>query len=328
MIAKACHLLDHRLQAALVSEGARCEMLNCIASGSVGMPAIGVTGERSRLHIQDSQLQNNVMGCLLVEARGMADVEGCFLEDSRDGPGYKLRGAGTQATLTGCALTGNGGAGLEIGEGATAKVMDCLLRMNDHHDSVSEIHATAWPVDPPSGGVSNGQKYVSSTEGQSMAESALDPGSSGVTTASAGSGSQGGQGAESPSSSLLRGDVVVWGAGSQVLIGNGVEAGLGGLPGSGMVAGGGGELVYEESLALQWRAFSCLSSALSDMAVGSNASNPSGQGGRAYMTPCSTLTDVLGSSDSVALGSSSGLMSAGSCTLSGPEFMRLVAEDT
>ena len=331
MIAKACHLLDHELQAVLVSEGARCEMLNCIASGSVGSPAIRVTGERSRLHIQDSQLQNNALGCLLVEAGGMADVEGCFLEDSRAGPGCKLRGAGTQAILTGCALTGNGGAGLEVCEGARAKLMDCQLGMNDHHNSMSEIRATAWPDDPPRGGMSNGQKEEDvPSEGKRAAESASDPASSGVT-ASLGSGSQGGQGAESmssPSSSLLRGDVVVWGVGSQVLIGDGVAAGLSGVPGSGMVAGDGGELVYEESLVPQWRDFSCLSSAMTDMAVGSNASDAHGGSAYSCVTPCSTLTNVLGSSDSVALGSRSGIVSAGGCcALSGPEFMRLVAQD-
>ena len=300
MIAKASHLLDHRLQAALVSEGARCEMLNCIASGSVGAPAIRVTGERSRLHIQDSQLQNNVQGCLLVEAGGMADVEGCFLEDSRAGPGCKLRGAGTQVTLTGCALTGNGGAGLKVGEGARAKLMDCQLGMNN--GNASKPPKAARHADPSS--LPSGRK-----------EGALSE-------------------AESSSPPVLQGDIVVRGAASQVLIGDGVEAGLGGVQGSGMVAGDGGELVYEERLVPLWRDFSCLLSSSSTVALlGSNVSDapPGGSTCADGVTASSIFSaDLLGGSvsDSEVLGGKRKPMSTGTCALSGPDFMRLVAEDT
>ena len=321
MIAKACHLLDHRLQAALVSEGARCEMLNCIASGSVSAPAIRVTGERSRLHIQDSQLQNNAQGCLLIEAGGMADVEGCFLEDSRAGPGCKLRGAGTQATLTGCALTGNGGAGLEVGEGARAKLMDCQLGMNN--GNASKPPKTARLADPYS--IPSRQKEGTPSEGKSVAESA-DPCSFPIVRQESAPSE-----AELSSPPAVQGDIVVWGAGSRVMIGDGVEAGLGGLPGSGMVARDGGELVYEESLVPLWRAFSCLlgsSSTVADSLLGSNVDMVQGDstGG---VTTSSILTDVLGSGcDSGVLGGKRKPMSAGNCALSGPDFMRMVAEDT
>ena len=51
-------------------------------------------------------MSKNPLGCLIVEAGATADVEGCYLEGSAAGPGSRVNGKGSFASLSGCVLTG------------------------------------------------------------------------------------------------------------------------------------------------------------------------------------------------------------------------------
>ena len=51
-------------------------------------------------------MSESPLGCLIVEAGATADVEGCYLEGSSLGPGSRVKGMGSYASLSGCVLTG------------------------------------------------------------------------------------------------------------------------------------------------------------------------------------------------------------------------------
>ena len=56
--------------------------------------------------MQDTRMSESPLGCLIVEAGATADVEGCCLEGSSLGPGSLVKGMGSNASLSGCVLTG------------------------------------------------------------------------------------------------------------------------------------------------------------------------------------------------------------------------------
>ena len=118
------------MQAVLVKDGARCEVFMCEATGGVDGAAVEVSGNKSRLNMQDSRV-SGALACLLVRSGGNAEVEGTFFEGSETGAGCRVRSTGTQVTLSGCTLTDNGAPGLDVADGASVSLCDCLIASNN-----------------------------------------------------------------------------------------------------------------------------------------------------------------------------------------------------